>query len=278
MSYASSGQSGWRRLRSNPATVITIVVIAALVGVAIDRGVASGKLSLAVVILIAVAIPSIMFHEVSHGIVAYWCGDDTAKRAGRLSANPARHVDPIGTVIVPIVLVLLHGPAFGWARPVPVSVNRLRRPRNHAVLVALAGPASNALLAIVAGVIVHFIMATSQITEVGIYVSVGSLSIERYGASGGLYWLGVVVGFLGLVNIFIGAFNLIPIPPLDGSAVLERFIPVEVLPTYYRMRMAFMVVVLLLVLFDRGLLDTLYYHLTVWYLGLFSPHIGLLFG
>jgi Zn-dependent protease len=259
------------RRRFQPANVAVFVVVAAIIVIAVTKGVQSGKLSLAIVILAGVAIPSIMFHEVSHGIVAYWCGDDTAKRAGRISANPLRHVDLIGTIILPIVLVFLHAPVFGYAKPVPVALNRLRHPRNQAVLVGLAGPFSNALVAAVAGLGVHLIMASHPKDVYPIAVSIVGLNTSYVGHVDALYWLGTVLGFLGLVNIFIGAFNLIPIPPLDGSALLERFIPVHALPTYYRMRMAFLIVVFLFVFLDRGFLDFLYVHLTTWYMNRLIP-------
>ncbi len=262
---------GGARRKPQPASVAIAVLVAAIVVVAVTKGVESGKISLGLVILFAVAIPSIIFHEVSHGIVAYWCGDDTAKRAGRLTANPLRHIDPIGTIIVPIVLVLLHAPVFGWAKPVPVALNRLRHPRNQAVLTGLAGPAANALVAALAGVALHFVMASQLSERYVIANSVANLNTTYFGGHGTIFWLGTVLGFLGLVNIFIGAFNLIPIPPLDGSALLERFIPIQALPTYYRLRIGFLILVFLFVFFDQGLLGTIYYHLTAWYMGLVTP-------
>src|SRR5437660_7858144 len=99
-----------------------------------------------------VLVPSVVLHEVSHGVVAYAFGDDTAKRAGRLTLNPAAHVDPLGTVAIPLFLSLAGAPIFGYAKPVPVNPRRLRNPRRQSVLVSLAGPATNiALFAAVAG-------------------------------------------------------------------------------------------------------------------------------
>ncbi len=264
---------GGGRVRSKPqpVNVIIALLVVAIIVVATTEAVRAGKISLAVVILFAVAVPSIIFHEVSHGIVAYWCGDDTARRAGRLSANPVRHIDPIGTIIVPIVLVLLHAPVFGWAKPVPVALNRLRHPRNQAVLTGLAGPAANALLATIAGLGVHFLMLSDLSQRYRIAFSIAALNTTAYAGHGAVYWGATVLGFLGIVNVFIGAFNLIPIPPLDGSALLERFIPVQALPTYYRFRIGFLVLVFLLVFFDQGLLETIYFHLTTWYMGLVTP-------
>src|SRR5580698_10075695 len=105
------------------------------------------------IIFFAVIVPSIILHEISHGWVARACGDETAARAGRLSLNPMVHVDPVGTLIVPALLALGGYGVFGWAKPVPVNTARLRSPRNQGVLVALAGPATNAVLAAIAAVV-----------------------------------------------------------------------------------------------------------------------------
>src|SRR2546423_4511052 len=102
------------------------------------------------VLLLAVLIPSVMLHEISHGAVALAFGDDTAKRAGRLTLNPIAHVDPFGTVILPLMLALSGAGMFGWAKPVPVDPSRLRNPRQQALLVSLAGPVTNIALALLA--------------------------------------------------------------------------------------------------------------------------------
>src|SRR3989449_11424100 len=95
------------------------------------------------VILVLSLIPSVILHEVSHGVVALWFGDDTAKRAGRLTLNPVAHIDPFGTIILPLILILTTGAGFGYAKPVPVNPRNLRNPRDQSVLVSLAGPAVN---------------------------------------------------------------------------------------------------------------------------------------
>jgi len=186
-------------------------------------------------------VPTVIIHEVAHGVVAYWCGDDTAKRAGRLSANPIRHIDPLGTIILPVILILTTGLAFGWARPVPVNVGKLRHPRNQAVLVALAGPFVNVLLALIAGFVVRFVSHNLADLPSGIDQWPIDFLLE-----------------LGLVNAIIAAFNLIPIPPLDGSAVLERMLPRAALPSYYRLRSAMIILVIALVLLDPAALSSLF--------------------
>ncbi|HLI43546.1 MAG TPA: site-2 protease family protein [Acidimicrobiales bacterium] len=275
-----SRSRGWSRPRfqASGPSIVAALLVALVLAVAVDRGVSNGYLTLGTVVFIGVLLPSIMFHEVSHGVVALWCGDDTAKRAGRISANPIRHVDPLGTVIVPAAMVLLlHGFGFfGWAKPVPVALNKLRRPRNQALLVGLAGPASNGLLAAAAGVGLHFIMTASGPNAPNVYYSVLSFHPALYFtgpgiAEGALFWLGFVVGMLGIANLLVGAFNLLPIPPLDGAALVERFIPLSALHSYYRIRMWFLIAVVLLVWLDRGLLGTMFGDIATWYMNLVKP-------
>ena len=234
----STGRADLSRIgswvRSNAVfTIVVAGLLAALVFGVVHRHLLS---SIDVIFLVAL-IQSVMLHEVSHGVVALWCGDDTAKQAGRITLNPLRHIDPIGSVILPVLMIFSIHRAFGWAKPVPVRVDRLRHPRNQSVLVSLAGPVTNILVSAIAGVALHFYLqlATSP-TELVVEIL-------------------VVVGTL---NLYVAAFNLIPIPPLDGSALLERAMPVSWLPRYYRMRMGFMIVVLVFVLFARAPLVDLF--------------------
>lgn len=195
------------------------------------------------VLFFVALVPTVVLHEVSHGLVAYWCGDDTAKRAGRLTLNPLRHIDPLGTIILPIILILTTGSSFGWAKPVPVNVGRLRHPRNQAVLVGLVGPLVNVVLALLAGFGVRLLSDNGATLP---------LSIDQWP-------IGVAFLYeLGAVNAIIAVFNLIPIPPLDGSAVLERLLPKAALPGYYRLRSAMMLVVIGLVLLAPGALTSLF--------------------
>lgn len=162
---------------------------------------------------ILAAIPSIVLHEVSHGYVANLCGDPTAKNAGRLTLNPLRHIDPFGTILLPLILIVSGFPAFGYAKPVPVNVTRLRHPRNQSVYVSLAGPGVNiALSALGYGICEYALHDNPQqwIFNAGVYI--------------------------GLVNLTLAIFNLIPIPPLDGSAVIERLVPARHLAGYYHLR------------------------------------------
>lgn len=145
---------------------------------------------------------SIVVHECAHGLAALACGDTTARDRGRLTLNPLPHIDPIGSVILPLMLALTRAPfVLGWAKPVPLDVARFRHPRNDAVWVALAGPASNGLLALVGAGIARLAPAAGWLAPLRV--------------------LGVT---LVVLNVALGLFNLIPIPPLDGSWVLTRFL------------------------------------------------------
>ena len=151
---------------------------------------------------------AIVFHEVAHGLVARRLGDPTAASLGRLTLNPFKHIDPFGTVILPMALAIAHAPVFGWAKPVPVVKARLRNPRRDMILVALAGPGMNFLLAIVATMIIGVTLSLSQGQPAGALVFV----VQN------------AVNFL-LINIFLAVFNLIPLPPFDGGHVVEGLLP-----------------------------------------------------
>jgi Zn-dependent protease len=201
------------------------------------------------VIYFCCLIPTVVLHEISHGVVAYWCGDDTAKRAGRLTLNPIKHIDPIGTILLPILLILTVHQSFGWAKPVPVNVGRLRHPRNQAVLVGLAGPATNIILALAAGFLFRGVANLNTLSP----------NIDSWPVGVELLFI------LGEVNVIIAAFNLIPIPPLDGSAVLERLLPTSLLPGYYRLRQLSMVLVLVVVFWAPGVLNVIFDHALNWW-------------
>lgn len=171
------------------------------------------------VVLFCTIIPSIILHEVAHGWVALAFGDDTAKRAGRLTLNPLAHVDIVGTIIVPLIMIWGGFGFFGWAKPVPVNVSRLRSPRNQGVLVSLAGPAVNVALCVLAAVLFHLFGAAGAIQT----------------NPGAPLWT-LILFYLGLVNLWLTVFNMLPIPPLDGSVLLERLLPGRWWPHYLELR------------------------------------------
>jgi Zn-dependent protease len=192
---------------------------------------------------------AVMLHEVSHGVVALWCGDETAKQAKRLTLNPLRHIDPFGSIILPILLVVTVGTPFGWAKPVPVNLAQLRHPRNQAVLVGLAGPFTNIVLSAAAGALYHalYVPVTVSVSP----TATGTIDLNSLLPLGAQLLLA-----FGTVNLILAVFNLIPIPPLDGSALIERILPNSWLASYYRMRMGFLLVVLVFVFVFQHPLDS----------------------
>ena len=197
------------------------------------------------VVLFLALIPSVILHEISHGVMALAFGDDTAKRAGRITLNPLRHIDPFGTIILPALLVLSGLGAFGYAKPVPVNVSRLRHPRNEGVIVSLVGPAVNILLAVLCGLAYAHLVPLSLKEPV---IRTSNISLQPTWAQ--------FLFVAGYVNVILAVFNLIPLPPLDGSAVVERLLPSQMLPTYYRIRpFTIFVPLAVIVLFPRALDD-----------------------
>ena len=191
-------------------------------------------------IRLAVLVPAIILHEVSHGVVALAFGDDTAKKAGRLTLNPIAHVDPVGSIALPLLLAVAGAPVFGWAKPVPVNPRNLRHPRQETMLVSLAGPATNIVLALGAAAVLR--TATHS-----------SLPID------------VALQF-GIINVVLATFNLIPIPPLDGSAIIERFLPANWWPGWLRLRQySFAILFLLVFLLPGNYLGRLFdFSLNLW--------------
>ena len=170
-------------------------------------------------ILIPCLIIAIVFHEVAHGWVALLLGDPTAKERNRLSLNPIRHVDPIGTLLVPGALALAGMPVFGWAKPVPVIKQRLNNPRYGMMAVALAGPGTNLILAFIGAVLLGFVVPTA-----------GVLAGQEPGLA-----VTALTYFIA-INIFLALFNLLPIPPFDGSHVVEGLLPPSAARVYEKIR------------------------------------------
>ena len=160
---------------------------------------------------------AIVLHEISHGWVANAFGDPTAKKLGRLSPNPIRHVDPIGTVVLPLILVLSGAPVFGWAKPVPVVAARMRNPRLHMMIVALAGPGMNLLLGLIAAV--------------GLALALG---VANLNSPAGLFLVANLENFL-IINIFLAVFNLLPLPPFDGGHVVQGLLPRRIEPQWKKL-------------------------------------------
>ncbi len=173
---------------------------------------------------------AIVFHEVAHGLVARRLGDPTAAEQGRLTLNPIRHVDPFGTLILPMILALAHAPIFGWAKPVPVNYQRLGHPRRDMVLVALAGPGMNLLLAVIGSLILGVTVwaFSGEPNPTALFVAQNSINFV-------------------LINIFLAIFNLIPLPPFDGGHVVQGLLPPRAAASFGRIgRYSLLVLIFLL--------------------------------
>jgi len=169
----------------------------------------------------AVLVASLSVHEAAHAWTADKLGDPTARMLGRVSLNPARHVDPIGTIVFPLIALLTRLPLIGWARPVPVNTRNFRNPRRDYVFVAAAGPLSNLLLAAVGAVVWQFIAGGLSERELA----------EALVGPGPLFVLLLIE-----VNVLLAIFNMIPVPPLDGGNVLGGLLPRRLLGSFNAVR------------------------------------------
>jgi Zn-dependent protease len=181
-----------------------------------------------VVLQVVALLFAVSFHESAHGLVALYCGDPTAREQGRISLNPLKHIDPMGSVVVPALLAFAGAPVFGWAKPVPVDLRRTRDPRTANLLVSAAGPASNVALALLFALVVMALR--------------GSVQEPLGGSVLGLTLL--LALFSVLVNVALAIFNLLPIPPLDGFGVLESLLPRSLYPVASALRRYGMLILL----------------------------------
>lgn len=183
------------------------------------------------IFLIVILIFSVIIHEIAHGSVAYYLGDPTAKYAGRLTLNPIKHLDPIGSVLVPVFLAIMaqvtgSGIIFGWAKPVPINPHNFRDQKYGSLKVAFAGPLSNLSVALFFGLILRFVPQM--------------LSIPG---------LVVIFSYIVYINILLAIFNLIPIPPLDGSHILFALLPYQARQIQIFLRQFGMFIILFIIFF-----------------------------
>lgn len=183
-----------------------------------------------IVLSVTLLMISAIIHEVAHGWVAYKCGDSTAKNAGRLTLNPAKHLDPFGSVILPLLMSLVGSSVFAYAKPVPYNPNNLKNRKRDEVLVALAGPASNLLQALF-GALLYKIWFEIMLNNSELLVA--GPSIFGYTPA---YLIILVIDSYIWVNLMLCFFNLIPLPPLDGSKVLCYFLKGDALRRYYQIQ------------------------------------------
>jgi Zn-dependent protease len=160
---------------------------------------------------------AIVFHEVAHGYVAYYLGDPTAARMGRLTLNPLAHIDPFGTVLLPLLLIVVHSPfVFGYAKPVPVNFYNLRHPKRDMIWVALAGPLTNIALALGSAMVLKLLLSYDEPISAGASSSLWLAVLSP---------LALMAKTSVVMNVVLAVFNLIPIPPLDGGRVMVGLLP-----------------------------------------------------
>lgn len=190
---------------------------------------------LQIVISLFVLLFAITIHEASHGWAAFKMGDPTAYSLGRVSLNPLVHIDPLGTVILPLILVLMSAPPFGWAKPVPVNPMNLRNPRKDNLIISAAGPLSNLSVAIIAFLLIQVLKGADP-------------QLLYRGATSFSSGLFLILYYFVLINVILAVFNLIPIPPLDGSGILMGFLSPEAADKYERIQPYGFFIVLLLIM------------------------------
>jgi Zn-dependent protease len=183
---------------------------------------------------------AVILHEISHGVVALWFGDRTAKEAGRLTLNPIPHIDPFGSLILPAMGAIVGLPVLAWAKPVPVNPSRLHKPRRDMLYVSLAGPATNFLLMIASALAAKSLFDPTTVPP---SFSIIDLPVDVR-----------ILFTFALVNLYLGLFNLLPIPPLDGSSLIERVLPGSWLPNWYKIR-PYGFLVLFLLVFSTGVIS-----------------------
>ncbi len=203
-------------------------------------------------------VPAIVLHEVAHGFAAYKLGDQTAKSMGRLSLNPLKHIDPFGTVILPLALMILNMPVFGFAKPVPYNPHNFKNKQLGDFIVGMAGPLANLAQALLGSAIMYALSATSIVAV-------------RYDFFFYFYYY-FLPQFI-LINLYLMFFNLIPIPPLDGSSIIALFIPTKHLGRWYSIQTYAMPILMIVLIVFPYIFNVSPFS---WYLNVTAYNLGTL--
>jgi Zn-dependent protease len=197
----------------------------------------------------AILVFSLSLHEASHAWMASRLGDQTARMLGRVTLNPVKHIDPLGTILIPLVMLFLPGYGqflIGWAKPTPVTTRNFKNVRRDDILTTLAGPGSNVLAAFIAMIALIVMLKMSPAGAAAVHQAVGGGGIDpgMMASSPALFPMAIIF-YLGLVlNLFLAVFNLLPLPPLDGSHIFRYILPYNALRYYDRMGMISLVLML----------------------------------
>ena len=237
----------WRRLELSALVLAPVLAASPVLGLQLFSQNLNG---VGIAVAIALLVFSLGVHEAAHGQVALWCGDPTARDLGRITLDPRAHIDPFNTIILPVFLYMTAGFIFGGAKPVPVNMHRLRKPMRDMSLVAIAGPASNFVLAVL------FSVAYIIVLDYRIYEP-EQMMVEL---------LRTAVIF----NILLAAFNLMPVPPLDGSRVMAWLLPAPLRAPYMQVERFGLLIVFGLVFFVPGFQRLLFWSMTTLQEGVFA--------
>jgi Zn-dependent protease len=195
---------------------------------------------------------AMVLHEYAHGWMAEKCGDQTAKLAGRLTVNPLAHVDPFGTIILPLICLMLPGSfLLGWAKPVPIDPRNMHRPRRDMALVAAAGPGMNLLLAVASALLLALLLTVEP--TLPLRGATGDEASSSLFATMVLRPIAVMALYSVMINVFLALFNLLPIPPLDGGRILTSILPAKPAMALARVEPFGMLILVGLIVFDKEL-------------------------